>query len=40
VCNELTCLDTVVPAFDLPDDFVQEETFFTVSGICKNCQNS
>jgi Fur family ferric uptake transcriptional regulator len=39
VCNELTCLDTVVPAFDLPDGFVQEETFFTVSGICKNCQN-
>lgn len=38
VCNELTCLDSVVPHFTLPTGFVAEESFFTVSGICNNCQ--
>lgn len=38
MCNELTCLDSVVPHFQLPEGFVVEEAFFTVSGICKNCQ--
>lgn len=38
VCNELTCLDQVVPHFTLPEGFVAEETFFTVSGICNHCQ--
>jgi Fur family ferric uptake transcriptional regulator len=39
VCNELTCLDQVIPHFHLPSGFTMEESFFTVSGICKNCQN-
>ena len=37
VCNELTCLEQVVPHFDLPENFVLEETFFTISGTCANC---
>lgn len=37
VCSELTCLNQVVPSFDLPSGFSKEETFFTVSGICNNC---
>lgn len=37
VCNELTCLDQVVPDFKLPTDFVLEETFFTISGTCASC---
>jgi Fur family ferric uptake transcriptional regulator len=39
VCNELTCLNQVIPSFDLPTGFSKEETFFTVSGICNHCQN-
>lgn len=38
VCNELTCLNQVIPSFDLPTGFSKEETFFTVSGICNHCQ--
>lgn len=37
VCNELTCLDSVVPHFSLPEGFTAEEAFFTVSGVCSNC---
>lgn len=37
VCNELTCLEQVVPNFSLPENFVLEETFFTISGTCSNC---
>ena len=37
VCNELTCLEEVVPNFNLPNGFVLEETFFTISGTCSNC---
>ena len=39
VCHELTCLNQVIPSFDLPTGFSKEETFFTVSGICNHCQN-
>ena len=39
VCHELTCLNQVIPSFDLPIGFSKEETFFTVSGICNHCQN-
>lgn len=39
VCSELTCLDQVIPSFSLPEGFQAEETFFTISGICKNCQD-
>ena len=38
MCNELTCLDQVIPSFALPTGFQAEETFFTVSGICNKCQ--
>jgi Fur family ferric uptake transcriptional regulator len=37
VCNELTCLEQVIPHFDLPPNFHLEETFFTISGTCSNC---
>lgn len=40
ICSELTCLDQVIPSFSLPEGFQAEETFFTISGICKNCQGS
>lgn len=39
ICNELTCLETVVPNFQLPEGFQQEETFFTISGVCNHCQS-
>lgn len=40
VCHSLTCLEQVVPTFSLPDDFTQEETFFTISGICNQCSST
>lgn len=40
ICSELTCLDHVIPSFALPEGFQAEETFFTISGICKNCKDS
>jgi Fur family ferric uptake transcriptional regulator len=39
ICGELTCLNQVVPSFQLPEGFIQEETFFTISGICNGCKN-
>lgn len=39
VCDELTCLDQVIPSFTLPEGFSKEETFFTVSGVCTNCKS-
>lgn len=38
ICGELTCLNQVIPTFHLPQGFTQEETFFTISGICNTCQ--
>lgn len=38
ICNELTCLEQVIPSFKLPAGFSAEETFFTVSGICAQCE--
>ena len=38
VCEALTCLEQVVPEFNLPSGFSNEETFFTVSGVCNSCQ--
>ncbi len=38
VCESLTCLDETIPTFKLPVGFLSEETFFTVSGVCKNCE--
>jgi Fur family transcriptional regulator, ferric uptake regulator len=40
ICNELTCLNQVIPTFELPSGFIQEETFFTISGVCNNCQSA
>jgi Fur family ferric uptake transcriptional regulator len=40
ICGELTCLDQVIPSFALPGGFQSEESFFTISGICKNCKDS
>lgn len=40
ICNELICLNQVIPTFQLPEGFMQEETFFTVSGVCKNCKGA
>lgn len=40
ICGELTCLDQVIPSFALPNGFRAEETFFTISGICGNCQDT
>jgi Fur family transcriptional regulator, ferric uptake regulator len=38
IYSELICLDQVI-SFALPSGFKAEETFFTISGVCKNCQD-
>ena len=37
-CGAVTCLEGVVPEFKLPRKFKVEETNFSVSGICPDCQ--
>jgi Fur family ferric uptake transcriptional regulator len=37
-CNEVTCLENVVPTFNLPPNYQLEELNFTISGICPNCK--
>jgi Fur family ferric uptake transcriptional regulator len=36
-CKEVKCLEQVIPAFQLPSGFQEEETYFTISGVCNNC---
>jgi len=37
-CNEVTCLENVVPTFNLPKNYEFQELNFTISGICPNCK--
>ena len=37
VCHSVTCLDEVIPTFDLPSNYHPMEVNFTISGICPNC---
>lgn len=36
-CNEVTCIENIVPKITMPAQFVVEEYNFVVSGICPNC---
>lgn len=40
ICEELTCLDQVIPSFSLPNGFQVDETFFTISGVCPKCKKT
>jgi Fur family transcriptional regulator, ferric uptake regulator len=37
-CQSVTCLDAVIPQFEIPTAYVVKETNFTVTGICPKCQ--
>ena len=36
-CQEVTCLENVVPDFKLPRNYTMKEVNFTVSGVCAKC---
>lgn len=37
-CKKVTCLDTVMPQFNLPKDYKLNSVNFTVSGLCPQCK--
>jgi len=37
VCKAVTCLENVIPEFNLPKGFKLQEMNFTLSGICQVC---
>jgi len=37
VCNEVTCLEGIEPAFKMPPNYQVKDVHFTLSGICPNC---
>lgn len=39
-CQVVSCLEEVVPRFDLPKGYVVESINFTVSGLCPKCSAS
>ena len=36
-CNAVTCLDNVVPSFQMPPSYSVAEVNFTVTGLCPDC---
>jgi Fur family transcriptional regulator, ferric uptake regulator len=36
-CKTVTCLENVVPSFNLPSNYTVSEINFTVSGVCAAC---
>ncbi|SDR00565.1 Fur family transcriptional regulator, ferric uptake regulator [Chryseobacterium soldanellicola] len=36
-CNEVICIENVIPRIDIPKEFIVEEYNFIVSGICPKC---
>jgi len=39
-CHTVSCLEQVVPAFDLPKGYAIHTINFTVSGICPQCSGN
>lgn len=37
VCNQITCLENVVPEFSIPKKYKVKEMNFTISGVCPAC---
>lgn len=37
-CKKVTCLDTIMPEFNLPKDYKLKSVNFTVSGLCPQCK--
>ncbi len=36
-CQEVTCLENIIPHFELPTEYTTQEVNFTVSGVCPKC---
>lgn len=36
-CKMVTCLNNVVPTFNLPQNYIINEVNFTLTGVCPNC---
>lgn len=38
-CDKVSCLDHIIPAFQLPSGYSIHQVQFTISGICNHCSN-
>lgn len=38
-CGEVTCIDVIKPAIDLPEGYTIDEANFTLSGVCPECRD-
>jgi Fur family ferric uptake transcriptional regulator len=38
ICKSVTCLDNIIPTFQLPTDYLMHEMNFMIAGICPNCK--
>jgi Fur family transcriptional regulator, ferric uptake regulator len=36
-CHSVTCLENIVPSFNLPESYIINEVNFTLTGLCPNC---
>jgi len=36
-CDEVSCLDNIIPGFQLPEGYIIDQVLFTIAGTCKNC---
>ena len=39
VCHKVTCLEDLIPAFEMPPNYTVTEMNFVVSGICAGCNS-
>ncbi|MDF1864648.1 MAG: transcriptional repressor [Saprospiraceae bacterium] len=38
-CKQVTCIDSLlIPAMELPNEYIQEEVSMMIKGICPDCQ--
>jgi Fur family ferric uptake transcriptional regulator len=37
-CLAVTCLESVVPIFTIPENYIVQEFNFTITGLCPNCK--
>ena len=39
ICDEVQCLDNIIPGFQLPQGFKINQVLFTIAGVCPHCSN-
>ncbi len=39
ICDEVICLDNIIPMFELPEGFKTKQALFTIAGTCSKCNS-